>query len=80
MTSGTLLLPPKTDQRWRNLVLGTTAATPKLLALKFILSRLTLATKKDPSPANVQKSVDELYEFFQRNPRMVEADTATLFH
>jgi len=72
-------LPPKADPRWRNLVAGTTPATPKLLALKFMLSRIVLATKKDPSPTTIQKGIDELYEFFQKNPRMVEADSAALF-
>jgi hypothetical protein len=77
--SDVLQLPSKMDRRWRDLVLGANTTPPKLLALKFMLSRLTLAAKKDPSPTAVQKGIDELYEFFSKNPRMVEADAAALF-
>jgi hypothetical protein len=77
--SETLRLPSKTDRRWRDLVLGVNTTPPKLLALKFLLSRLTVGAKKDQSPAAVQKGVDELYEFFLKNSRMVEADAAALF-
>jgi hypothetical protein len=72
-------VPAKTDPRWRNLVLGTQPVVPKLLALKFMLSRITLATRNDQSPATVQKGIDELFEFFQRNPKIVAADAASLF-
>lgn len=78
--SDVLHLPPKTDRRWRDLVLGVNSTPPKLLALKFMLTRITLAAKKDSSPASVQKGVEELHEFFSKNPRMVGADVATLFH
>jgi hypothetical protein len=77
--SETLHLPSKLDRRWRDLVLGVNTTPPRLLALKFMLSRLTMAAKKDPSPAAVQRGIDELYEFFLKNSRMVEADAATLF-
>lgn len=78
MTSETLTLPPATDRRWRDLVLGVNTTPPKLLALKFMLTRITLAAKKDPSPASVQAAVHELHDFFQKNPKIVQADIAAL--
>jgi len=80
MASETLHLPPKSDPRWHDLVLGRNPNPPKLLALKFLLTRVSLAAKKDSSPTAIQKGVDELYEFFQKNPRIVEADAAAYFH
>jgi len=76
--SDLLQLPPKTDRRWRELVLGANATPPKLLALKFMLTRITIAAKKDPS--TLQKGIDELHDFFLKNPRIVAVDAATLFH
>lgn len=79
MTSEILSVPPTTDRRWRDLVLGVNTTPPKLLALKFMLTRITLAAKKDPTPATIQAGIQELYDFFQKNSKMVQADTAALF-
>ena len=79
MTPGNLNLPPKTDRRWRDLVLGVNPVAPKMLALKFLLTRVTLDAKKDPSPACIQKGIEELYTFFQANQRATKDDAAVLF-
>lgn len=79
MTSEILNLPPTTDRRWRDLVLGVSPTSPKLLALKFMLTRITLAAKKDPSPAGIQAGIQELHDFFIKNPKIVQADAAALF-
>jgi len=73
-----LTLPPKTDRRWGQLALGENATPPRLLALKFMLTRIIADVKKDPS--TLQKGIEELHEFFLKNPRIVQADTAALFH
>lgn len=70
-------LPAKSDPRWSALVSHGTTKPIKLLALKFMLTRMTLDVKKDPSA--VGKNVDELHGFFVKNPKMVETDLATLF-
>ncbi len=75
----TIRLPPKNDARWTALVAQGPARPIKLLALKFMLARMSQDIKRDPSPPNVGKKVDELHQFFTANARMLEADTALLF-
>ncbi len=78
-TAETLAIPPKSDARWRSLVSGANAKPIKLLALKFMLTRMTQEVHGNPSPATIEKNVNELHQFFVNNPRMVAADAATLF-
>ena len=75
--SETTAIPPKTDARWRALVSGTSSVPVKLLALKFMLTRMTQDVHRDP--ATIEKNVDELHQFFVNNPRIVAADAAALF-
>jgi hypothetical protein len=81
-TAQTIALPPKTDPRWVALVTGKTSRPLKQLSLKLMLTRMSMDTKKDPSPASIAKNVNELYGFFAKNfaknAQMIE-DTATLF-
>ncbi len=72
-------IPPKTDPRWRALVAGENAKPVRLLALKFMLTRIHQEVAKDHSPATIDKNVDELHRFFAEHPQMVAADLATLF-
>jgi hypothetical protein len=51
----------------------------KLLALKFMLTRMVQDAKRDPSPPIVRKAIDELYRFFADNPKLVAGDVTTLF-
>jgi hypothetical protein len=77
-----VLLPPKTDPRWAALVSGKTSKPLKLLALKLMLTRMSMDCKKDPSPAGVRKSVDELHDYLTKNSgknAQIIEDTATLF-
>jgi hypothetical protein len=71
--------PAKEDPRWSALVCGGTTRPIKLLALKFMLTRITLDVKRDPSPGMVGKAVEELHAFFAKNPQMVAGDATTLF-
>ncbi len=75
-------LPPKTDPRWAALVTGKSSKPLRLLALKLLLTRTSMDSKKETSPAVVKKNVDELYDYFTKtfgkNVQIIE-DTATLF-
>ncbi len=75
----TVTLPAKSDPRWAALVKLGTSRPVKSLALKFMLTRMVHDAKKDPSPGNIGKAVDELFLFFTKNPKMIEADATTLF-
>jgi hypothetical protein len=78
-TAELLAIPPKTDARWRSLVSGTNSTPITVLALKFMLTRMAQDVHHDPSPATLDRNVDELHQFFVKNPRMVAADVAVLF-
>jgi hypothetical protein len=81
-TAQTVALPPKTDPRWVALVTGKISKPLKQLSLKLMLMRMSMDSKKDPSPAGLQKNVDELHSYFTKNfaknAQIIE-DTATLF-
>jgi hypothetical protein len=75
-------LPPKTDPRWTALVTGTSSKPLRLLALKLMLMRMSMDSKKDSSPALVARNVNELYDYFTKNfgkNAQITEDTATLF-
>ncbi len=78
-TGDTAAIPPKIDARWRALVSAGSSKPIKLLALKFMLVRMTQEVQHDPSPATIEKNVDELHRFFVENARMAATDVATLF-
>ena len=75
-------LPPKSDPRWTALVTGKSSKPLKLLALKLMLTRMSMDCKKDPSPSavtkNVRRTLRLLYEKFRKERPIIE-DTATLF-
>jgi hypothetical protein len=77
-----IVLPPKSDPRWTALVIGKTSKPLKLLALKLMLTRMSMDCRKDPSAAGVTKNVNELHDYFTKNfgknVQIIE-DTATLF-
>lgn len=72
-------LPPKKDERWTDLVTCGPSRPVRLLALKFMLTRMTQDVKRNRTPEMIVKSIDELHEFLSKNPRLVEADVAKLF-
>ena len=72
-------LPPKNDPRLRSLVCNGSSKPIKLLALRFMLTRMTQEVKRDPSPGTIAKNVDELHGFFSKNQHMTAGDAAVLF-
>lgn len=74
------MLPNKTDPRWRRLVVGEMRPTVSALATKFMLSRVNQAASRDASPSNLSKLVDEAYEFFIKNERVVANDIRAIFN
>ena len=79
MTTDVRSIPPRTDARWARLVRGETTHRSGVLALNIVLRNATLAVKRDPSIATVEKHVAELHTFFERNAAVLSADIAALF-
>ena len=78
MENSKIELPPITDKRWKDIVLGTDYIQPNLLVLKFMLSRINLRNKMDPSKENIQKSIDEVHNFFLKNMNTAADDAVRL--
>lgn len=70
-------IPSKADPRWAMLVTNGPAKPIKLLALKFMLARMSQEARRNA--ATVGASADELWNFFNSNERILAADAATLF-
>jgi hypothetical protein len=74
-----IALPSKADPRWTVLVTHGPAKPVKMLALKFMLTRMSQEAHRDPSPGTIARNVDELHAFFCKNAHMTAADASQLF-
>ncbi len=72
-------IPPKTDKRWREIVLGEYHIQPKLLALKLMICHLNYEVRNSKSEITMEKCINELYNVFHDNPRMVFEDVRRIF-
>ncbi len=73
------MLPDKSDQRWKELVTGKKKYTFKSLPTKILLGRVVLRAEMDTSPENVTKCVNEVYDYFTKNIKIVENDLKQIF-
>ncbi|WP_034412159.1 hypothetical protein [Derxia gummosa] len=73
------MVPSKQHPKWKDLVTGKTQPAFTLLAAKFLISRLTMAAKTDPSPGNVEKLINEAHKFFSENERIADKDIKAIF-
>jgi hypothetical protein len=73
------VLPPATDQRWRDIATGKIVKPWNMLALKIMMTRIANSTKADPSPANVDKCAQEIRAFFEKNMKLAQQDLAAVF-
>jgi hypothetical protein len=51
---------------WKDLLAGKTNREFEFLGFKILLARLRLVISRDPSPAALQKSIEELKSMFTR--------------
>lgn len=74
-------VPSKSNKAWADIVTGKKTFQLKFLAAKILLGRLTRAVKEDPSPENINSSVDQIYAIFANNVNMpsVQDDLKTIF-
>jgi hypothetical protein len=72
-------LPPISDKRWEALVSGEIVPEVKILALRIMLSRSNISIREDPSPANMQRNIKEIYQFLHDNAQTTQTDITSLF-
>lgn len=77
--SDTSPFPATSNPRRTALMTEGTTRPVKLLALKFMLTRMQQDVKRHASSASVGKAVDELCGFFIKSPQMAVAEPKTLF-
>ncbi|MBI5470844.1 MAG: hypothetical protein HY961_00720 [Ignavibacteriae bacterium] len=73
------MLPPITNQKWKELALGQNQYQFQMLAAKILMNRIKQSTKADPSPQNVSKCIQELFDFFLKNEKLAQKDISQLF-
>lgn len=72
-------LPPRSDPRWRDLATGKIAGPWQNLALKIMLTRLCALTRANPSPAMIDKAVDDIRAYFDKNLQAAQSDLQNIF-
>jgi hypothetical protein len=60
-------IPPKTKPQWAEIVTGKKTYTLKFLAAKILLGRIVRTVASDPSKANVDNAVNQLFDIYQKN-------------
>lgn len=60
-------LPPISDPRWASLFEKDKKHDFQFLAINIVFTRLSIEAKKDPSPPNLKKVSQELWDVFQKN-------------
>ncbi len=73
------MLPELSDVRWKKLVEGKIQYNFELMAANMLLKRVIASVHQDNSQQNIQKSVQETYQFFVRYQSILENDIANIF-
>lgn len=74
-----MLIPDKSETVWQQLVTGQKEYRFKLVPASMMLSRLIRSVQIDNSPANIERCVDELYNFFTHYQVVLNKDIQQLF-
>jgi hypothetical protein len=74
-------LPDEQNPVWKELIYGESQDQFDFLATKIILGRLSLRYRQNPSPQMIERCVQELRRFFDKNSHLpkVQADLKKIF-
>ena len=73
------MIPPSSNNKWKDLVTGKTQYQFNLLGLRILMGRILLSTKMDPSLSNVNSAVEEIRDFFVKNEKIATQDLTKIF-
>lgn len=73
------MLPPKSHSKWVDLIKGDVQVNFSVFAGNMLINRLSRSVKKDSSKNNVQKCVEEAYNFFSRFSTIYKDELNTVF-
>lgn len=68
-----MTIPLASDVIWKDLLLKRKQFDFEFLALKMLLGRLIMSVEHDPSDANVEKCVAQLYDLMDKNQHLPSA-------
>ena len=72
------MVPGPTDPRWVMLVTGRRKIEPQFLAMRLLMQRIAMRTRRDTSPETVDKLARELHEFCVKYENLLGADLAQI--
>ena len=73
------MIPLKTNERWKSLVIGELNHSFKCVPAGLMFSRLKREAQKDNSLANINKLIDEAYNFFIKYESILTDDVKQIF-
>ena len=68
----------KGNRKWRELVTGKLAVPTQNLGLQMFLKQTSTRLGGQPSPADVDKAVTEIYGFFVKYERILQKELAVI--
>lgn len=72
------MIPPKTDTRWKKIVLGDEVIKLQALPAKMLMMRVRLLAR-DKTPQKVEEAIGIAHDFFCQNSSILLDDIALLF-
>jgi hypothetical protein len=73
-----MMVPPKDDPRWKQIVLDEKKYNFSALPTKMLMMRLRLLTK-DNTPQKIEEAIDIIHDFFSKNVHVLQPDICMLF-
>jgi hypothetical protein len=68
------MIPPVDDPLWREIVLGRSQHRFRKFSANFLIGRIVLSTRIDPSPENITLRIKEIHDFFAQNEKSTQVD------
>jgi len=72
------MIPPKTDPRWKKIVLEDEISNFQALPTKMLMMRVRILAR-DKTPQKVEEAIEIAFDFFSKNSNIVLSDIALLF-
>lgn len=72
------VIPPKSDYRWKAIIIGNLTPDFSALPTKMLMMRLRLLAK-DRTPEKIDEAIEIAHDFFSKNESIVKSDIELLF-
>jgi hypothetical protein len=74
-----MVVPDKSDPRWKNFVTNTKGYTFDNLAAKMLANRVHTMLSFDSSSEKINEAIEVAYNFFNKNAATVKTDLENIF-